>query len=90
MCARARACFLPVVLGRQALEDEFERFVESTERRVAAPLAVTSVNSHLSAHTDALRQRREEAQRKEEEAEQRAVDAARQRRVQLTASLQFT
>ena len=90
MCVCARVCLFPGVLGRQALEDEFERFVESTEHRVAVPLSVTSVNSHLSAHTDVLRQQREEAERKEEEAAQRAADAARQRRVQLTASLQIT
>ncbi len=72
---------------RQALEDEFDRFVDLTERRAAAPLVVAGANNHLSAHTEELRRQREDIRLKEEETEQRVADVARERRLQLTGGL---
>lgn len=72
---------------RHALEEEFDRFVDLTERRAVVPLAVASSNNHLSAHIEALRQEREDTRLKEEEAEQRAAEIARERRLQLSSGL---
>lgn len=72
---------------RQALEEEFDRFVNLTESRASLPLAVASSNNHLRAHTEALRRQREEARMKDEEVAQQAADAARERRLKLTGGL---